>query len=64
MQSTFVMPNYYQRDSIVTTRADTQQGMESGSQFKMNTVTEIYLQQQRYNMTLSFGVLFSVAELI
>ena len=48
-------------------RADFQQGMESVSQFKMNTVTEkllAHLCSSNGNMTLSCGVLFPVTELI
>ena len=48
-------------------RADFQQGMESVSEFKMNTVTENYcliLCSSNGNMTLSCEVLFSVIELI
>ena len=47
-------------------RADFQQGMESVSQFQMNTVTENYwlIYAATRVMTLSCGVLFSVTELI
>ena len=45
--------------SIVTIRADFQQGMESVSQFKKNTVTEIY-----WLIYAAATVIFSVNELI
>ena len=45
--------------SIVTIRADFQQGMESVSQFKKNTVTEIY-----WLIYAAAMVIFSVNELI
>ena len=47
-------------------RADFQQGMESVSQFKMNTVTKTYwlIYAAAMVTTLSRGILFSVTELI
>ena len=54
-------------DTIVTITADLQQGMESVSQFKMNTVTENYWLVYAAATVIwpyHVGVLFSVTELI
>ena len=53
-----------QRDSIVTIRADFQQGMESVSFFKMNTVTENYWLIYAAATIIWCVVLFSITELI